>query len=226
MSLKLYYDLLSQPSRALLIFLQKTKIPFEKCPVALRNGEHLSEEYKQIHRFNKVPAIDDKGFKLIESIGIVRYLAREHKIDDHWYPKDSKQQARVDEYLEWQHHNTRAFCALYFQAKWLNPILTGKPTRKEKLESTEKKMIECLDVIESEWLGNNPWMVGNKISVADIFAACEIEQVRMCGYDPKVGRSKISEWLGRVRNDTNPFYDEAHKVLNKVADQAMAAAKP
>lgn len=38
MTLKLYYDLMSQPSRALYIFLQVAKIPFESCPVALRNG--------------------------------------------------------------------------------------------------------------------------------------------------------------------------------------------
>ena len=32
----------------------------------------------------------------------VRYLAREKDVADHWYPADSRAQARVDEYLEWQ----------------------------------------------------------------------------------------------------------------------------
>lgn len=38
MVLKLYYDLLSQPSRALYIFFKKAGIPFEPCIVNLAKG--------------------------------------------------------------------------------------------------------------------------------------------------------------------------------------------
>ena len=31
-----------------------------------------------------------------------------HQVADHWYPKESQAQARVDEYLEWQHLGTRS----------------------------------------------------------------------------------------------------------------------
>lgn len=47
------------------------------------------------------------------SVAILRYLCRTYNVADHWYPKDSVKQARVDEYLEWQHTNTRAHCARY-----------------------------------------------------------------------------------------------------------------
>lgn len=67
-------------------------------------GEHLTDEYeKNVNRFKKIPAIVVGDFKLAESIAIYRYLASEYKIQDNWYPKDSKKRARVDEYLEWQH---------------------------------------------------------------------------------------------------------------------------
>jgi glutathione S-transferase len=36
--LKVYYDSMSQPSRAVLIFLKLNKIPFEDKPVALMSG--------------------------------------------------------------------------------------------------------------------------------------------------------------------------------------------
>lgn len=51
------------------------------------------------------------------SVAIFRYLARTRKVADHWYPSDVKLQAKVDEYLEWQHTNTRILCAMYFQHK-------------------------------------------------------------------------------------------------------------
>lgn len=36
------------------------------------------------------------------------------------------------------------------------------------------------------------------------------------GYDPTEGRPKLSEWMNRVREATNPFYDEAHAVFHKL----------
>ncbi|KAK8736772.1 hypothetical protein OTU49_004639 [Cherax quadricarinatus] len=118
--LRLYYDLLSQPSRAVYIFMKKAKIPFKEMPVALRKGEHRTEEFAAINPFQLVPVIDDNGFKLTESIAILRYLHRQFNVADHWYPKDSRIQARVDEYLEWQHINTRVNGSMFFQHKvWL-----------------------------------------------------------------------------------------------------------
>lgn len=67
-------------------------------------GEHLTNEYAQnVNPFKKIPAIVTNDFKLSESVAIYRYLAKEYKIDDAWYPKDIHKRARVDEYLEWQH---------------------------------------------------------------------------------------------------------------------------
>lgn len=56
------------------------------------------------------------------SVAILRYLCKEFTVANHWYPKDSKAQAKVDEYLEWQHLNTRLCCASYFQKKVLKNI--------------------------------------------------------------------------------------------------------
>ena len=39
MALKYYYDLMSQPSRAVYMFLRLNNIPYEDKPVALRKGE-------------------------------------------------------------------------------------------------------------------------------------------------------------------------------------------
>lgn len=224
MTLKLYFDLLSQPSRALYILLKQSKVPFQACPVALRNGEHLSDEYKEnVSRFQKVPAIENNGFKLAESVAIIRYLAREFNIPDNFYPKDSTNQAKVDEYLEWQHNNTRAFCALYFQKKWLMPLLSGQTPTDKEIAPFFKRMSDCLDNIETLWLADSNFIVGNTLSAADIWAACEIEQPRIAGYDPRQGRPKLSAWLDRVKEAANPAYDEAHAILNKMAAKSGKA---
>lgn len=42
-SIKLYYDLLSQPARALYMFLSLNKIPFERFPVSIQKGKFCSK---------------------------------------------------------------------------------------------------------------------------------------------------------------------------------------
>lgn len=66
MPLVFYYDLMSQPSRAVYIFLKMSGIPSESREIALRKLEHTTDEYAQINPFKKVPVIDDHGFILTE----------------------------------------------------------------------------------------------------------------------------------------------------------------
>ncbi|XP_060814678.1 glutathione S-transferase theta-1-like [Bombus pascuorum] len=219
MSLKLYYDLLSQPSRALYIFLKVCDIPFEGKFVNLAKGEHLNPEYQRIHPFQKVPAIEHNGFNMIESVAILRYLCKEFKVANHWYPQDLKLQLKVDEYLEWQHLNTRLNCASYFFMKYMKPLLTGKSMKPESLMQYEKRMMQTLDDLENFWLKDKNFLTGSEISIADILGSCEIEQVRIVGYDPKENRPHLAAWMKRVADKTSPYYQEAHVLLNKLTSK-------
>ncbi|XP_049937277.1 glutathione S-transferase theta-1-like isoform X1 [Schistocerca serialis cubense] len=219
MSLKVYYDLLSQPSRAVVLFLLANDIPFVAREINVLHGEQFSEEFAKLNPMKKVPVIKDGEFTLTESVGILRYLCREKNVPDHWYPADSKKQARVDEYLEWQHTNTRSNCALYFLNKFMLPGIKGTPPNPETVARRERKMVETLNEVEEIWLNNKSYLAGDKISIADLLGACEIEQTRMAGYNPCEGRPKLAAWLERVRHDTLPHYDSVHAIVRKVTDK-------
>lgn len=152
-----------------------------------------------------------------------RYLKSTTKhIPDSLYPSDIKAQARVDEYLEWQHNNTRMLCATYFQLLWLLPRVFGKEGDPKQIADIRKRMEACLDQIENIWLagGKRKYLVGDQLSVADIFGVCEIEQTRLTGYDATVGRPNLSAWWDRVKKETNPYFDEANKIVDKLSSQA------
>ena len=55
--LKYYYDLMSQPSRAVYIFLKMNNIPFEENAVALRKGRVLHKKFWLHHNLHRVESI-------------------------------------------------------------------------------------------------------------------------------------------------------------------------
>lgn len=135
----------------------------------------MKPEFKKVNRFQKVPCIDDQGFKLSESVAILRYLAREKLVPEHWYPKESKSQARIDEYLEWQHLNMRLAGSSLFRTKWI-PLVTGDKPDQNRVEEAVNSVNEALDQIEQNWLQPSKYLVANKITIADLLAITEVEQ--------------------------------------------------
>lgn len=123
-----------------------------------------------------MPCITDGDFKLSESVAILRYLDALFPIPEQFYPKDAQERARIDEYLEWQHLNTRMGCANAFRIQVIHPLLTGKPPNPAELKAATKYRERILQDIEEIWLAKNKYIVGDKLTVADLFAACEIEQ--------------------------------------------------
>ena len=63
------------------------------------------------------------------------------------------------------------------------PCLNEKPINKEELEKYWTRMKKTLDQIEQIWLDNGKknYIAGDKISVADIVAVCELEQPLIAG---------------------------------------------
>ena len=49
MSLNYYYDLMSQPSRAVYMFLNMNKVPYVERPVAMRKGRSNNSKLRPTH---------------------------------------------------------------------------------------------------------------------------------------------------------------------------------
>ncbi|XP_054282304.1 glutathione S-transferase theta-1-like [Macrosteles quadrilineatus] len=227
--LRLFYDTLSQPSRALTLFFMTNRIPYDAVAVNLSKGEHLQSDFEKLNPFKKVPVLEHNGFVLTESVAILRYICRELNVPDHWYPQDSQLQARVDEYLEWQHLNTRLFCAMYFQYKVLRPVMSGKPADEKLVKFYYNGMQVVLDQLCNVWLKDRNYLCGDKISIADLLGLCELDQPRMAGYDPGKDRPILKAYMERVRSDLEPHYsvvmERVNKFITKYSDSHSLTAK-
>lgn len=56
------------------------------------------------------------------------------------------------------------------------PLKTGVPANIERNLVLEQRMIDNLKLLENIWLKNKLFLCGDTISIADVVAACEIEQ--------------------------------------------------
>jgi glutathione S-transferase len=67
MVLKVFVDMMSQPSRAILLFLEANGVAYERHLVHIAKLQHRSPEFTKINPSKKLPAILDGDFNLSES---------------------------------------------------------------------------------------------------------------------------------------------------------------
>ena len=106
--LTLYWDPISQPARAVKTLLLAGNVPHKEVIISIFKGETKSEEYKAVNPKGQVPFIRDGEFGLAESNAILKYIAETNpSVPEHYWPKDPKQRALTDQYLEYYQFHFR-----------------------------------------------------------------------------------------------------------------------
>ncbi|KAG6587012.1 Glutathione transferase, theta class [Phytophthora cinnamomi] len=211
MTLKLYANLISQPSRAVAWVLKVKGVDHELVPCNPGSDFFKSDEFKAINPNRLVPAIKDDDFVLTEGMAILQYLGDKYD----WtgpkdlYPKDLKVRAKVNEFLHWHHTNTRLFT--------LNIV---RPEISKKLNAATPKDLAALEgkdaLVEKEFSLLETFLVNDYIAhtdfptIADYAAYTEIDQLELMGYDFSK-YPNVSAWIARMK--TQPFNEEIHVPL-------------
>lgn len=148
----LFYDPISQPSRAVLMFLRENNIKHDVKEVLLEEKAQLKEEFVKINPLHRIPTIIERSVQdptdewvLDESMTIMKYLVQSRGLPRHWHPEDPRAQARVNQYLGQltkraennQHCTARSACAFFSiscsgtasssSALPCGPVLTSPP---------------------------------------------------------------------------------------------------
>jgi len=165
---------------------------------ALPFGGHKTPEYKAIHPFQKIPAMDHGDFRLYETIAILRYIDRVSEGPD-LVPADPRLAARMDQLLSMVlcYVTPQVTFTLSFQRK-VAPLL-GLPVDEAAIVAAIEPARHTLGEV-SRLLGGQRFLAGDAVSLADCLMASHISFLR----DYEEGRMLLSElpsleaWIERM----------------------------
>ena len=162
--LKIYGSDLSGPANKVRFTANALGLKYEYKFVDLRAGEHQKPEFLKLHPAGKVPVIDDDGFVLFESNAIIKYLAE--KNNSPLYPEEFKQQAVVDQWMDFTSHHVGAALSKVLYNRIFAPM-RGVPIDENSLKEGLAFLDRFLPVVDNQ-LARNKYMAGSKMTIADI----------------------------------------------------------
>ena len=130
-----------------------------------RAPETRTPEFLAVNPNGRVPAIDDDGFILTESMAINFYLAKKHR--SALYPPDAKHEALAWQWCLWE--TDRIDRQLPAYVRHTRELPEGE-RRKEIAETSWKEIVESFDILDAA-LGKSLWLAGPAFSIADLNVA-------------------------------------------------------
>jgi len=174
-----------QKVRLLLNFLS---LPYQTHPVDLRGGEQHSPEYLKLNPFGQVPVLDDNGQIIRDSQAILIYLAKRYG-GPQWWPDDAYQLAQIAAWLM-----TAANEIFHGPAGLRVHHKFGRAIDTVKARQISENVLGIID----RHLESNDWLVGDKVSLADIAVYPYLALSPEGGID--IGAYKrIIPWFQRIR---------------------------
>ena len=190
MTLKIYGVAPSRTIRTLWMA-EELGIPYEHVPIAFGGDANAplgknNPEFRRANPMGRVPAIDDDGFAMSESMAINLYLARKH---GKLWPATIEDEGRAFQWslfalteidphiVEWARH------ALVLPAAERNAA-----TAAASLEKLQRPLAE-LDAV----LGRSRWLAGREFTVADLNLSAVLFRARKMDLS---ARPNLARWLG------------------------------
>lgn len=189
--MKIYGDVQSGNCLKVKFLAEHLNLKYEWVETDLLNGETRSEEFLLKNPFGQVPIVEfDDGRVIAQSNGILRFLARGTDL----LPSDVFLQAKVDEWLFWEQYSHEPYIAVsMFQMFYL----------KKKKEERELWRVErgekALDLL-NQHLTNHDWLVGDKLTIADIALFAYTHRCYLGGFQLEE-RLSVRSWLNRCHEE-------------------------
>jgi glutathione S-transferase len=86
---------------AIMSFMKAAGIRHEYYALKPMEREHKEDWYLRMNPEGLFPTMTEGHFVATETVAILQYLCETKQIEDHWYPKDARKRAKIDQFLSW-----------------------------------------------------------------------------------------------------------------------------
>jgi glutathione S-transferase len=208
MAIKLYGIPGSRAARSLWM-LEELGLPYENVRIHFV-GDAQQPEFLKISPNGRIPALDDNGLVLFESLAINLHLARKYGADKRLWPASPDDQSRAIQWSIWAMTEVEPSITRILMIRWFLPEADRVEADAIQAERARQKAVGVLEVI----LRGRPFLAGNAFSVADLnvysvvgsdhpalrtpsldgLDARELERIGMLNFD---GMPNVLKWAKR-----------------------------
>jgi glutathione S-transferase len=189
MALKIYGVARSRAFRTLWLA-GELGLPYEHVKVDFADGSTRRPEYLAVNPNGHVPAIDDDGFRLWESMAINLYLAKKYSSRPAGlYPQTLHDEARVWQWSFWGMTEVERPALTIL----LNRIGPEQRRDAAAADEAERALAAPLKVLDAAVTGT-PYLLGERFTVADLNVASILAWARQARVD-LAAFPKAETWL-------------------------------
>jgi len=163
MALKIYGVPKSRTFRALWAA-EELGIPYENVPVDFTEGVKKAD-FLAVNPVGKIPAIDDGGFHLSESLAITSYLVDKH--GGALKPATLEDRARTLQWTLWGATSIEQHLIDFIGNRYALP---AEKRNEGVANAAESKLPRPMDTLE-EHLAGSPYLLGSEFALADLNVA-------------------------------------------------------
>jgi glutathione S-transferase len=171
--LKFYYNSISVNARRVWVALLEKQIPFEPVLVNL-DGDQFHGDFTAINPLQRIPAVVDNGFRLVESLAILDYLEAKYPTPS-LMPREPKAIAVV------RMIETITVVELQPATIPLTRPLVGLEVDPQKFEAAQQRVTSILHFFE-ELLNEQTYFAGDELTLAEVVAGTLLPSLPLENY--------------------------------------------
>ncbi|KAL8953238.1 MAG: hypothetical protein Q9222_000891 [Ikaeria aurantiellina] len=204
-------------SPAIIAVAKANKLDLEIVETVPANG--VSQDYLKINHLGKIPSfVGADGYTLTECIAIAIYITSQNEKTS-LLGKTKQDYASIVRWMSFA--NTELLPGL---GGWFRPLVGRDPYNKKSVEDSKKAALRATKVLE-EHLWVNTFLVGERMSLADLFTVGIISRGFQYFFDKKWRQENpnVTRWYETVYNQ--PIYSAVVDKLSFI-DEAIKEVPP